>query len=159
SRTTRGQMNRAININVLSGLVNETSIGEVYASMYGHTDQNFFFGAGEAVQVLALDDAVRLGPLVQATLPCDGRDPDRSTPEIDTKVVGLVSLDLGPIGQTGVVESTSFAERNGLNGTARTSSEVTGLDLNVAGLSITADAISSVAHVETDDGAASVSTV
>lgn len=141
-----GKMNTGIRVQLLGQTVN-TAIGETYAALYGETDQNWLFGAGEGVRVITSDDLLEVGPLVTAQVPCAGGGPVQSS---------LPSVTLpGDLGSLGVVTSTAEGTHSGLNGAATTTSEVAGV--NLAGGLVTADVVSSTSHAETANGGQTVS--
>lgn len=140
-------MATGISVQIAGQTVN-LAIGETYASIYGEADQNFLFGAGEGITARSSDEALAVGPLVTAQVPCAGGAPLESS---------LPSVTLpSTLGSVGVITSTAEGTRNGLTGNATTSSEAAGVAL--AGGLVTADVISSTSHAETADGGQTVST-
>lgn len=142
-----GQASNALAIELLGG-VTSTHVGEVYSSLYGQADQIWMFGEGQGVGVRALDDAVKVGPLVTAQLPCYGNG------GVTGEVLGVNGLPAS-IGTLGAVKSTATGDRSGLSSDAVTTSQVAGV--NLLGGVITADAVSSRSQVSTTDGAQTVS--
>lgn len=141
-------MAAALNIQLL-GATTSVTVGEVYSLLYGETDQTFMFGEGQGLTVHALDDVLRVGPLVTAQLPCYGNG------GVTSNVAGVGGL-AASLGSVGVIESTATGTRSGLSADAETTSSVAGVNL-LDGL-ITADVIGSSAHVTTSDGGQTVST-
>lgn len=142
-----GQASEAIKIELLGG-VTSTRVGEVYSSLYGETDQTWMFGEGQGLTVRALDDALRVGPLVTAQLPCYGNG------GVTSSVLGVGGLPAS-LGTVGAVESTATGTRSGASSDATTTSRVAGVNL-LEGV-VTADAVGSTSHVSTTDGAQTVS--
>jgi hypothetical protein len=142
-----GQASEALKIQLLGGLVS-TNVGEVFSSLYGEADQTYMFGEGQGLSVRALDEAVRVGPLVTAQLPCTGNG------GLTSNVLGVGGLP-GTIGTVGAVKSTATGTRSGLVSDATTTSEVAGI--NLLGGVITADVIKSTSHVSSTNGAQTVS--
>lgn len=142
-----GLLTRAVYVNLIGAA--HIAIGENYSSLYGELGQSYMFGAGEALSVLTSDELLKVGPLVSAQVPCTGSG------GVASQVAGTNGLP-ALLGSLGAVTSTGSGDRNGMESTATTTSEVA--SLNLLGGLITADAVGSQAVATSDDGGATVST-
>lgn len=143
----QGKMATGIKLQIAGSTLN-VSVGETYAALYGATDQNWMFGAGNGAQVQTSDSTLAVGPLVTSQLPCSGGGPVTAS---------LPSVTLpGTLGTLGAISTSAQGSRSDLNATATTTAQAAGVNL-VGGL-VTADAVGSQSQVSTTDGGATIST-